>query len=376
MRIAIVAGEPSGDVLAAGLIAALQRQYPEAQFFGIGGEQMQARGFDALFSMDSIALMGIESVIKDIRNILKIRRSIRDRIIAAQPDCFIGVDVPDFNLSLERQLREQGIKVMHYVSPSVWAWRGYRIHKIKRAVDRMLTLFPFEKQYYDQHGIPATYIGHPTASKATKILAQTDRTQRQHTIALLPGSRGAEVAGLLPAMLGAAALIAQEFPEMRFILPFASQKLQQRHEAEVRASGLPISITQGQSGEAMAVAALSIVASGTAALEAMIYGSVMVVVYKVQWLSYAMFTLFKHIDHFSLPNQLLDEPEVVELSQRDVTAKNIAQAVLALLRNPEGRRALEEKFAKVTQDLRQATDERAAQAVLELIRPDSRNESS
>jgi len=376
MRIAMVAGEPSGDVLAAGLIEALQRQYPEAQFFGIGGELMQARGFDALFQMDSIALMGIESVIKDIRNILKIRRNIRDHIIAAQPDCFIGIDVPDFNLSLERQLREQDIKVMHYVSPSVWAWRGYRIHKIKRAVDHMLTLFPFEKQYYDQHAVPATYIGHPTASKASKILARVDRSQRRNTVTLLPGSRGAEVAGLLPAMLGAAALILQAFPDTRFILPFASQKLRQRHEAEVQASGLPISITLGQSGEAMAVAGLSIVASGTAALEAMIYGSVMVVVYKVQWLSYAMFSLFKHIDHFSLPNQLLDKPEVVELSQREVTAENIAQQALALLRNPAEMRALEQKFAKVTKDLRQPTDERAAQAVLDLISLKSANEPS
>lgn len=367
MRIAMVAGEPSGDVLAAGLIEAIQRQYPEAQFFGIGGERMQARGFDALFSMDSIALMGIESVIKDIRNILKIRRSVRDQIIAVQPDCFIGIDVPDFNLSLERQLREQGIKVMHYVSPSVWAWRGYRIHKIKRAVDHMLTLFPFEKQYYDQHGVPATYVGHPTANKSENIRLQVDRSRRAQTVALLPGSRGAEVAGLLPAMLGAAALIVQEFPETRFVLPFASHKLQQRYAAEVQATGLPISITQGQSGEAMASASLSIVASGTAALEAMIYGSVMVVVYKVQWLSYAMFNLFKHIEHFSLPNQLLDEPEVVELSQQRVTAENIAQAALSLLRDPARMRELEQKFSRITRDLRQPTDERAAQAVLDLI---------
>ena len=367
MRIAIVAGEPSGDVLAAGLIRELRVYYPDAIFYGIGGEQMQAEGFEAMFAMDAIALMGVESVLKDIRNILRIRKSIEQSVLSDPPDCFIGVDVPDFNITLERRLRVQGVKVIHYVSPSVWAWRGYRIGKIKRAVDHMLTLFPFEKDYYDRHQVPATFIGHPTADKAALIRRQVDISHRDQTIALLPGSRGAEVKALLSAMLDAAKLLHQAYPDKTFILPFANQHLKQSYEAQVKSTGLPISITLGRSGEAMARAQLSIVASGTAALEAMIYGSVMVVVYKVQWLSYAMFSLLKHIDHFSLPNQLLDSPEIPELSQKQVTADNIFEAANNFLQSPSHMHALEIKFAAITASLHTNTDKLAAKAVQNLL---------
>lgn len=367
MRIAMVAGEPSGDVLAAGLIRTLRRVYPDAYFYGIGGELMRAEGFDAMFAMDSIALMGIESVVKDLRNILRIRKSVEQAVLNDQPDCFIGVDVPDFNLTLERRLHERGITVMHYVSPSVWAWRGYRIRKIKRAVDHILTLFPFEKEYYDRHNIPATFIGHPTADKAVMVRQQTNISQRDHTIALLPGSRNAEVSGLLPEMLGAAKLLHAAYPDKTFILPFANEGLMQRHASLVQAANLPIRVSLGQSGEAMASSCLSIVASGTAALEAMIYGSVMVVVYKVQWLSYAMFSLLRHIDHFSLPNQLLDSPEIPELSQKQVTAENIFQAADHFLQNPLHMQALQTRFSQITSSLHKNTDQLAAQAVQDLL---------
>lgn len=371
MRIAIVAGEPSGDVLAAGLIRELRHSYPDAHFYGIGGEQMQAEGFDAMFEMESIALMGIESALKDLRNILRIRKSIEQAVLDDQPDCFIGVDVPDFNFTLERRLHERGVKVMHYVSPSVWAWRGYRIRKIKRAVDHMLTLFPFEKEYYDRHKIPATFIGHPTADKAVAVRQKIDISQRDQTIALLPGSRRAEVSGLLPAMLGAAKLLHEAYPHKTFILPFANERLKHRHESQVLAANLPIRMTLGHSGEAMASSHLSIVASGTAALEAMIYGSVMVVVYKVQWLSYAMFSMLKHIDHFSLPNQLLESPEIPELSQKQVTAENIFRAVDQFLRNPAHMQVLQSQFEHITATLHTNTDQLAAQAVQDLLKADT-----
>lgn len=371
MRIAIVAGEPSGDVLAAGLIRELRHSYPDAYFYGIGGEQMQAEGFEAIFPMDSIALMGLESVLKDLRNILRIRKSIEHAVLDDQPDCFIGVDVPDFNISLERRLHERGIKVMHYVSPSVWAWRGYRIRKIKRAVDHVLTLFPFEKDYYDCHDISATFIGHPTAAKAVSVRQQVTIDQRDHTIALLPGSRGAEVSSLLPAMLGAANLLHRAYPDKTFILPFANERLKRHHEAQVAAANLPIRMTLGQSGEAMASSQLSIVASGTAALEAMIYGSVMVVIYKVQWLSYAMFSMLKHINHFSLPNQMLDSPEIPELSQKEVTAENIFKAADHFLQNPSHMQDLQSQFKRITTTLHKNTDQLAALAVQELIESDT-----
>lgn len=367
MRIAIVAGEPSGDVLAAGLIREFKVLVPDATFFGIGGEHMQAEGFEAIYPMDSIALMGVESVLKDLRNILKIRRDITARVLAEMPDCFIGVDVPDFNLSLEKSLREASLKVIHYVSPSVWAWRGYRIKKIKRAVDHMLTLFPFEKQYYKTHGIPATFIGHPSAQKAAIIKQNTELGERENTIALLPGSRSAEVKGLLPIMLDAAQLIVQRYPETQFVLPFANERLKRQYEEVIIASALPITMTLKQSGEALCRAKLSIVASGTAALEALIYGSVMVVVYKVPLLSYLMFSAFKHVEHFSLPNQLLASPEIPELSQKDVSAENILKEVVNYLDYPKRCERLEQEFESVTRSLFKQTDELAAKTVLSVL---------
>lgn len=369
MRIAIVAGEPSGDVLAAGLIREFKVLVPEATFFGIGGEHMQAEGFEALYPMDSIALMGIESVLKDLRNILNIRRDITERVLAEMPDCFIGVDVPDFNLSLEKRLRESGLKVIHYVSPSVWAWRGYRIKKIKRAVDHMLTLFPFEIKYYKKHGIPATFIGHPSVQKAVIIKQKTDLVERANTIALLPGSRGAEVKGLLPVMLEAAQLIVTRYPDTQFVLPFANERLKNQYEAMIINTALPITMTLKQSGEALCRAKLSIVASGTAALEALIYGSVMVVVYKVPLLSYLMFNAFKHVEHFSLPNQLLASPEIPELSQKDVSADNLFNEVVNYLDYPDRCDRLEQEFETVTRSLLKRTDELAAKTVLSVLDP-------
>lgn len=368
MRIAIVAGEPSGDVLAAGLILEIKRHIPDASFYGIGGEQMQAQGFEVLYPMDSIALMGIESVLKDLRNILNIRRTLLKRILADKPDCFIGVDVPDFNISLEKNIKANGIKVVHYVSPSVWAWRGYRIKKIKRAIDHMLTLFPFEKKYYDQHAIPATFIGHPTADKAVLIRKQADLQARPHTIALLPGSRRAEVSSLLPIMLAAAKRIHTRYPETRFVLPFASEKLQRQYKSMIEQSALPIEMRLKQSGQALAGAKLSIVASGTAALEAMIYGSVMVVVYKLGWMSYVMYNMFKHVEHFSLPNQLLKVPEIPELAQKQVTAENIYREVCKFLDDPERMLRLEQEFARVSHSLHKNTDVCAAETVLKLLK--------
>jgi lipid-A-disaccharide synthase len=367
VKYAMVAGEPSGDVLAAGLIREIRARQPDARFYGIGGDKMIAEGFEALFPMDAIAVMGIESVLKDLRNILKIRAAIRDKVLADKPDGFIGVDVPDFNLSLEKHLREAGIKVIHYVSPSVWAWRGYRIKKIKCAVDHMLTLFPFEKKYYDGYDIPSTFIGHPGAEKAARLREQIDTHERSRTIALLPGSRTAEVQKLLPPMLEAAELILKSYPDTRFIIPFANQRLMDRHRASVEATNLPIRMTLGQSEQAMGSARISIVASGTAALEAMMYGSVMIVVYKMAWLSYMMFSYFKHVEHFSLPNHLLDSPQIPELQQEQVCAENIAREVDHYLHNPERILDLEKQFERVAERLHKPTDALAAKIVIDVF---------
>jgi lipid-A-disaccharide synthase len=367
VRFAIVAGEPSGDLLAAGLIREIKKRLPDATFYGIGGEMMQAQGFEVLFPMDSIAVMGIESVLKDLRHIISIRTSLRDKILLDQPDCFIGVDVPDFNLSLEKRIRSAGIKVIHYVSPSVWAWRGYRIKKIKRAVDHMLTLFPFEKQYYDGHRIPATFVGHPSANRALSIRPGLDISERKHTIALLPGSRAAEVKNLLPVMLDAARLIVQRYPDTRFVLPFANEKLHDHYHKSVIETGLPVQVMLGNSTQAMGCSRLSILASGTAALEAMMYGSVMVVVYKMGWMSFTLYNLLKHVDHFSLPNHLLNKPVIPELQQKEVSAENILREVTRFLERPDLMRDLQAQFECVAQTLHKDTDALAAKTVLELV---------
>ncbi len=348
-------------------MAEIIKRYPDAAFYGIGGEQMRAQGLQVLYSMDSIALMGVESVLKDLRNILAIRSAMVKHILADKPDCFIGVDVPDFNLSLEKKLRTAGIKVVHYVSPSVWAWRGYRLNKIRLAVDHILTLFPFEQGYYTKRGIPATFVGHPAADKAVAVRQQADTQHREKTIALLPGSRQAEVNSLLPVMLRAAKLLYARYPDMRFILPFASKKLHAQCAPMVQHSGLPIKLYIKQSGQILCEAKLSIVASGTAALEAMIYGSVMVVVYKVGWLSFTMYNILKHVEHFSLPNQLLTEPEIPELAQKQVTAENIFEAACSFLDDPARISRLEQEFSRVADTLHQDTNMRAAEAVLSVL---------
>lgn len=370
LRIAVIAGEVSGDILAAGLINKIKRRYPDTQFEGIGGEHMQSLGVDILYSMDNIALMGVESVIFDIRNILKIRKTLTDKWIKTPPDCFIGVDVPDFNFSLERQLRQVGIPVVHYVSPSVWAWRGYRIKKIKRSVDQMLTLFPFEKKYYDQHQVPATFIGHPGAQKALNATKKVIRAN-ESCIALLPGSRRAEVKSLLPVLLDAAQLIHTKYPKMHFVLPFANQSLMSQYQAVVTQSGLPIKITLRQSSEAFSQSFISLVASGTAALEALFHGSVMVVFYKVGWLTFILYSALKHIDHFSLPNQLLNLPEITELSQKQVTAQNIFKSASELIEDKSRRKRLEIEFGEITKSLCLDTDSLAADIVLNQIQSSS-----
>lgn len=328
---------------------------------------MLEQGFEQLHPMDAIAVMGVESVIKSLRHILEIRRSMRDRVLAERPDCFVGVDVPDFNLSLEKRVRQAGIPVVHYVSPSVWAWRGYRIKKIKRAVDHMLTLFPFEKAYYDRHRIPATFVGHPSADRAAAMRPEIDTSRRNRTIALLPGSRSAEVEALLPVMLDAARLILARYPDTRFVLPFASDSLKSRYQTLVDASGLPVVVTLGQSEQALGGARLSILASGTAALEAMMFGSVMVVVYKMAWLSYRLYGLLKHVEHFSLPNHLLEQPLIPELEQDQVTADNVYRAAVSFLDDPSRMRELELQFEQVAAQLHKDTDKLAAETVLGVI---------
>ncbi len=375
MLIAIAAGEPSGDILAAGLIKAIKQTYPECQFFGIGGSEMQAAGCELLYPMERITVMGIDEALKNLLPILALRRNLAQQIVERKPDMFVGVDAPDFNIGLALKLKRQGLKTLHYVSPTVWAWRSYRIHKIKRAVDHMLTLFPFEKRYYDQHAIPATFVGHPAAgrveegdvekikAKANQVLGLKEAT----VVGLLPGSRNSEFAALLPAMLKAAKLLHQQDSTIQFVLPFAKEKLRQQYEQQIIQANLPITLLDGESDRAMQASDVLVLASGTAALEALLHRTPMVVVYKVSRLSYLMFKLFASVKHFSMPNHLLEKPTVLELSQEDVTGQNIANELNRYLSNPDLIRTTQQDFTNAAKQLSLDANREAASATLRLL---------
>ncbi len=372
MRIGIVAGETSGDILAAGMMQAIKDRLPEVEFIGIGGPRMEAVGFKCLWPSDAITMMGLEGGIEKIRSIWEIRQLLKKRLKAAKLTGFVGVDVPDFNLGLERYLRAGGIPVVHYVSPSVWAWRGYRIGKIKQSVDRVLTLFPFEVDYYARHQVPATFVGHPAATRAQTIDKQAARARlgiKQKTvIALLPGSRTSEVTRLLQPLLDAAKQLYAKDPNTHFLLPLARPALQpllaRCDLAMPDTTQLPLSVFDGQADDVLQAADLSILASGTAALESLLYLTPMVIVYKVSAMTRLMVTLLKNTEYYSLPNHLLAEPIVPELIQEMMTVDNIVKAARHYLDQPDLMAEHRRQYAEVAGRLRQNADEQAADAVL------------
>lgn len=373
MRIGIVVGEASGDYLGAGLIAAIHARHPDASFIGICGPRMRALGAQSLFPMDNISIMGVDGLLTSIYKILRIRNQLANHFIDTQPDIFIGIDVPDFNLRLERRLRARAITTVHYVSPTVWAWRGYRIHRIRRSVTHMLTLFPFEADYYRKHGVPVTYVGHPVADDIQTdvdkpALRQSMGLLGSPVIALLPGSRISEVRRLTDSFIHAARLISERYPEAVFVAPFANLEtrrffeqrlMEQRDEANVI-------IRDGDSRKALAAADVALVASGTAALEAALLSVPMVVAYRVSWITGVLVKMFAHVEYFSMPNNLLEEPLVPELLQGDATPEKLADAVLTYLNSPELCRQIRDKLSTIQRMLRQNANERAARTIIEL----------
>ncbi len=356
MKVGIVAGEKSGDYLGAELIEAIKRRHPNAEFIGLAGPLMQAAGAQSLAQMDKISIMGIAGVIKGLRDILSIRKRIRQHMLNWRPDVFIGIDVPDFNLGLEIKLKQAGIPTVHYVSPTVWAWRSKRIVKIKRAVNLMLTLFPFEADFYRKHQTPVRYVGHPLAKQVmtwqisdefSARLPQFDTKQEgtSHTrskiqaqpklIALLPGSRGSEVSRLAPIMLQAATTLKQKYPELTFVIPAANAKLHRQLAEQIQLINAPVELIEGHSRDALAACHLTVLASGTAALEAGLFAKPMVVMYKVAKLEewYAARTMV--VKHFSMPNHLVTPPVVPELIQQRATKENMVVEVENLLCNAD-----------------------------------------
>jgi lipid-A-disaccharide synthase len=375
ISIGIVAGEPSGDALGSGLISAVRSVIPQASFVGIGGPKMRVAGCDILYDMERIELMGIEGLAGKFRDILKIRKSLYKKFISERPDLFIGIDVPDFNISLESRLKKQNSPTMHYVSPTVWAWRGYRIRKIRRAVSHMLTLFPFEADYYRRHAVPVTCVGHPVADEIgepdrfdARVRIGLDVDANTRVIALLPGSRKSEVGQLAEILVEAARKIVKLYPQTRFVLPFASPALAELfYSITGKIDDLSIEILDGQSRAAMEAADIVILASGTAALEAALLRRPHIVVYRIGPFAYWLIRRLRHVDHYAMPNHLLSQPVVPELMQKDATADNIVKEVVRYTENPEIVADLEEQFAQVHKQLKLDANRQASKAVLGML---------
>lgn len=370
-KVALVAGEASGDILGAGLMQALRTQHPDIEFIGVGGPLMQAQGLESFFPMERLAVMGLVEVLGRLRELLKRRKQLIEFLLAEQPDVFIGIDAPDFNLNIELKLRQQGIKTVHYVSPSVWAWRQKRVFKIKQACDLMLCLLPFEAQFYREHQVPVHFVGHPLADSielehdrnAARQQLQLDSTAP--LVALMPGSRGGEVARLGALSLQTARLLHQRQPELRFVLPAANALRRVQLEALLADfADVPVTLLDGQSQLALQACDAVLIASGTATLEAMLFKRPMVVAYRLAGLTYRILKLMVKSRYFALPNLLAGEALVPEFIQHAATAENLAGAIEQQL--VDGSRQTE-RFLELHKHMRLDASSEAAKAVLALL---------
>lgn len=373
LTIAIVAGETSGDILGAGLIRTLRENYPNIHFVGIAGPQMQTEGCEAWYQMDELSVMGIIEVLGKLKRILSIRKDITQKIKVLKPDLFIGIDAPDFNLSLEGKLKQAGIKTIHYVSPSVWAWKQKRVFKIKRNTDLILTFLPFEKAFYDKFEVPCRFIGHKMADDIP--LHPDKQSEREKlgiaydspVLSLLPGSRHAEVTLLSEPFLKAAEQVSQVIPHLHILVPLVNQKRREEFEqikAQV-APNLSLQLLDGQAREAMIASDAAILASGTVALECMLAKCPMVVGYKMKPFTFWLAKKLVKTPYVSLPNILAGNEVVPELLQSDCTADNIAKRIITLLNSDN--RTLKETFLNLHQQIRCNADVQAAKAVLDVI---------
>ncbi len=377
-RIALCAGEASGDLLGAGLVEQLRARFPNAQFAGIGGDAMRAAGFDAWHDAQELAVMGFAEVLSHLPRLLKLRRGFRRRLLEWKPDAFIGIDAPDFNLGVERWLKSRGVRTVHYVSPSVWAWREKRAEKIGRSADRVLCLFPMEPAIYAKHAVDARFVGHPLADTMPlepdreAARSQFGLASGAQVLAVLPGSRLGEIQRLGTIFLEAAARVADEVPGLQIVVPAANAAC--RRAIEKLLSALPSSTPQvrlidGQSRIAMVAADVILLASGTATLEAMLAKRPMVVGYRIAPLTY---TIVKglgmlKVDRYALPNVLAGEDLAPELMQDDCTAENIATAVARWFRDPFAVEALQARYRQLHLELRRDASACAADAVAELL---------
>ncbi|HEY7884411.1 MAG TPA: lipid-A-disaccharide synthase [Cellvibrionaceae bacterium] len=374
IKIGIVAGEASGDILGAALIKSLKHRLPHVEFSGIGGPRMLAEGFHSYFPQDRLAVMGLVEPLKRLPELLRIRRFLIEHFSDNPPALFIGIDSPDFNLTLEEKLKATGITTAHYVSPSVWAWRQGRIKKIKRAVDLMLALLPFESEFYRKHDVPVQFIGHhladeiPLESDQQQARSSLQLAENDEIIALLPGSRQSEVDRLGPIFFAAARLCLARRPELKFVVAAANaERYRQIYQQLSAFTDLPIQLVQGKSQQVMMAADAVILASGTTALEAMLLKKPMVVSYKAAWLTFKIIWSMLKVPYVALPNLLAGRELVPELLQENATPDAIANAVLPFFDDRQLVDGLRESFLELHQQLRLGASERAADALLDLI---------
>ncbi|UAY76991.1 lipid-A-disaccharide synthase [Pasteurella canis] len=377
--IAIVAGEVSGDILGVGLIRSLKIHYPNARFIGIAGQHMLAEGCETLVDMEELSVMGLAEVVKHLPRLLKIRRLLIQTMLVEKPDIFIGIDAPDFNIDVELKLKQQGIKTIHYVSPSVWAWRQNRIYKIAKATNLVLAFLPFEKAFYDNFDVPCRFIGHtmadaialkPSRYEACEFL-QLDEKQRY--VAILVGSRRSEVDFLTAPFLQAAQQLKQLYPDLQFLIPLVNTKRRQQFE-QIKSQVAPeldVILLDGKARQAMIVAEATLLASGTAALEAMLCKSPMVVGYRMKSTTYFLAKRLVKTEYVSLPNLLANEMLVPELIQEDCTPEKLAEKLSIYLSQEasalQQRHQLIQRFIDLHKLIQCDADQQAAQAVVDLL---------
>jgi lipid-A-disaccharide synthase len=374
IHIGIVVGEASGDILGAALIQELRKHYPSAEFSGIGGPRMLALGFHSYFPQDRLAVMGLIEPLKRLPELLRIRKFLREHFIKSPPAVFIGIDSPDFTIPLEASLKEQGIKTVHYVSPSVWAWRQKRIFKIARSVDLMLTLLPFEAKFYQEHNVPVEFVGHHLADEipfeVDKLAARKSLglPEQGRIVALLPGSRASEVERMGELFMLAAVMCLKQNPDLLFVIPAASpDRYRQLHIELNDFVDYPIQLINGHSHEAMAAADVVLLASGTVALEALLLKKPMVVAYKVAPLTFKILSWLVKTPWISLPNLLAQKLLVPEFLQDKATPEVLSAAVMDYFENPEQAMALSQTFAQMHLELKRDASARAADAIAGLI---------
>jgi lipid-A-disaccharide synthase len=379
LRIAVVAGEPSGDVLAAGMIKAIRQRYPDAIIEGVGGQYMQAEGFSSLFDMETLSVMGLVEVLSRLPAIYRLKRELLKHFEKHPPDVYVGIDAPDFNLRVETQLKRKGIPTVHYVSPTIWAWRENRIVNIAKAADKVMGIFPFEQQVYDKHKVPFSYVGHTLAdlipiSPDKARARQSLNLSAEHTfLGILPGSRRREVATLLPPFLKTFEKLLLDKPNLFALIPAANAHRHQEILQIISNTDFcpshvkkQIIVIEGQSRDTMIASDALLLASGTVTLEAMLCKRPMVVAYKISALTYKIMERLYKQDYFSLPNILANKALVPELLQQNVNADTLSSLLLPWLNHPPTE--LIDTFNELHHLLRCNADEKAAETVLSMIR--------